>query len=95
MDTFKVVKTEVELQDLYIDLDDATVFGADSLFELKMQSSRIREEIWREGIMHEIDFEMGKEKKVLERNIYTVLDFISDIGGVQGLLVSLFAFIVA
>ena len=34
-DTFRVVKTEVDLQDLYIDLDDATVFDADSLFELK------------------------------------------------------------
>ena len=34
-DTFRVVKTEVELQDMYIDLDDATVFEAENLFELK------------------------------------------------------------
>ena len=34
-DTFRVVKTEVDLQDQYIDLDDATVFDADYLFELK------------------------------------------------------------
>ena len=37
---------------------------------------------------------MGKEKKVLTRNIYTVLDLLSDIGGVQGLLISFFAIIV-
>ena len=38
---------------------------------------------------------MSKDKKVLERNIYTVLDLLSDIGGVQGLLVSTFTFLVA
>ena len=64
-DTFRVVKTEIELQDLYIDLDDATVFETDSLFELKMQPSRVTGEVSKAGKIHDIHFEMGKEKKVL------------------------------
>ena len=93
-DSFRVVKTEVELQDLHVDLDDVTVFGADSLFELKMQPSRVVGEASRAGKVHDVHFEMGKEKKVLQRHIYTVLDLLSDVGGVQGLLISVFAIIV-
>ena len=93
-DTFRVVKTEVELQDLHVDLDDVTVYDADSLFELKMQPSRVAGEVSRAGKIHDIHFEMGKEKKVLQRHIYTVLDLLSDVGGVQGFLITFFAIIV-
>ena len=40
-------------------------------------------------------FELSRDKTLLERNVYTVLDLLSDIGGIQGLLVSFFALIVS
>ena len=59
-DTFRVVKTEIELQDMYIDLDDATVFEADSLFELRMQPPRVIGEVSKAGKIFDVYFEMGK-----------------------------------
>ena len=82
------------MQDLYVDLDDATVYDADYLFGLKMQPSRVAGEVSKAGKIHDVHFEMGKEKKVLQRNIYSVMDLLSDIGGVQSLLFAVFAFTV-
>ena len=38
---------------------------------------------------------MNRDKTLLQRNVYTVLDLLSDIGGIQGLLLSLFAIVIS
>ena len=43
----------------------------------------------------QINFEVNKDKVFLQRNVYTSLDMLSDIGGIQGLLVSMFAVVTA
>ena len=39
-------------------------------------------------------FELDRDKIVVERKIYTVLDLLSDIGGIQGLVTSFLAIII-
>ena len=38
---------------------------------------------------------MDLDKETIQRSIYTSLDFLSDIGGIQGILVSLFTVVIA
>ena len=45
---------------MYIDLDDATVFEADSLFELREQTTRVIGEVSKAGKIFDVYFEMGK-----------------------------------
>ena len=40
-------------------------------------------------------YQMNLNKKVLERTIYTSLDLLADIGGIQGILMSFFGIITA
>ena len=35
---------------------------------------------------------MNKNKVFVSRSIYTALDFLSDVGGIQGILITFFAF---
>ena len=42
-----------------------------------------------------IEFAMSMDKISVQRSIYTSLDLLSDIGGIQGILFSLFAIVVA
>ena len=42
-----------------------------------------------------ISFEMNKDKQLLQRSHYSSLDFLSDIGGMQGLLLSIFGYFIA
>ena len=39
----------------------------------------------------DITFEMNRHQRVVARNGYTILDFISDIGGMQGIMMLFFA----
>ena len=42
----------------------------------------------------DITIEMNLNQKVIARDGYTILDYISDIGGMQGMLISLIAWFV-
>ena len=55
----------------------------ENLFELRESSPRILGFIDdRNAVMLEVDFEMSKDKVSVQRNIYTALDLLSDIGGI-------------
>ena len=55
----------------------------ENLFELRESSPRILGLIDdRNAVMLEVDFEMSKDKVSVQRNIYTALDLLSDIGGI-------------
>jgi len=40
----------------------------------------------------DITVEMNLDQKVIARDGYTILDYISDLGGMQGMLISAFAY---
>ena len=53
------------------------------LFELREGSPRILGLVDdKNSVMLEVDFEMSKDKISVQRNIYTALDLLSDIGGI-------------
>ena len=40
-------------------------------------------------------FYMNRDKTLVQRNVYSLLDLLSDIGGIQGLILSLFALVIS
>ena len=55
----------------------------ENLFELREGSPRILGLVDDNNVvMLEVDFEMSKDKIAVQRNIYTALDLLSDIGGI-------------
>lgn len=92
---FKVTKTELDLQDLDIDLDDFTEYTDISPFKLEKQPAQSYE--FDDGVQLDVFIEMNFDKKFIKRNIYNYIDLLSDVGGLQSILVSwaaifLFAF---
>ena len=59
------------------------MLDGENLFELRESSPRILGFIDdNNAVMLEVDFEMSKDKISVQRNIYTALDLLSDIGGI-------------
>ena len=46
-------------------------------------------------MISQIDIEMNYSLEVINRTGYTILDILSDIGGIQGILISVFSIILA
>lgn len=89
---YKVTKTDLELQDLLLDLDQLTAMKDKTVFELEAMPSRP----WGfdQNVIQNISIEMNLDLKYLGRTGYTILDLLSDIGGIQGLLFSFAAIFV-
>ena len=84
---------QVELQDsMPVDLDSLTAVEDDSLFFVEKLENRPYEE--DPHVQMEITVEMSLDSRVIERTGYTMLDLLSDIGGVQTILLSVFSFLV-
>lgn len=83
---FKVTKTQLELQDLYIDLDEVTVLTSEQPFKLELKPSLTYEK--DDVVQMEITVEMNRDLHFIERKSYTLIDLLSDVGGVQAIFVS-------
>ena len=77
------------LQDLLIDMDDFTEYQ-DELFSVKKFDFQMRAQ--DRNIVMDLLFEVSLDRHVILRENYNVLDFMGDIGGVQGILISLVQF---
>lgn len=83
---FKVSKTQLFLQDYDIDLDDLTEIYDSSVFEIEPLPVRSYEKDYI--VQMDISIEMNLDLQTLARTGYTVLDVLSDVGGIQSLLMS-------
>ena len=83
---FKVSTTKLFLQDEFINLDDITELEDDSIFKMEQMPKQPYE--FDEFIQMSISVEMNLDQKVIARAGYTFVDYLSDIGGFQGLLIS-------
>ena len=90
---FKITTTQLYLQDEIIALDEITELEDASVFKLEMLPLRSYEKDY--DVQLDITIEMNLDQSVISREGYTSLDLISDIGGMQGLLFSLFGFLIA
>jgi hypothetical protein len=68
------------LQDLWVNFDKITEYEDESLFQLKPKAIMPYE--FDDNVQLDITIEMDFAQILLTRNFYTVLDFMSDIGGV-------------
>ena len=76
-----------------LDLDDLTEFEADELFKVESLPIRSYEKDYHTQM--NINVEMNLNLEIFEREGYTILDVLSDVGGFQGLLLSCFAIIIS
>ena len=74
------------MQDELIDLDDVTKLENSDVFLLTPLSTRV-EESYPELLMG-LSFESNLDLTVIERTGYTILDVLSDIGGILSVLIS-------
>ena len=90
---FKISQTKVILQDEILNLDDLTEIENESIFKLEMQPIRPYEKDY--DVQMEFTIEMNLDLLVIARSGYTFLDWMSDIGGMQGILMSGIAYLMA
>ena len=74
----------MELQDLLVDFDSLTEFEDSTFLSLERQSTNIIDE----DIVVEILVTLSANLNFVERYGYTILDYLSDIGGISGLVFS-------
>ena len=78
-----------------INFDQLTSFDDGSLFDFEFRQSRIT------GLINEnnpwamlIQLWASRDSTLIQRDVYSSLDFLSDIGGIQGLFVSVFGLVI-
>ena len=86
--------THLELQDKIVDFDDLTFLKSHDLFKITESSTSVRTNLADENQVIELGFVMNPDLHVIERSGYSLLDLLSDIGGVQGILQSFFSLLV-
>ena len=74
-------------------MDELTELENASIFKLELLPKRPYEKDY--DVKVDLTIEMNLDQKVIERAGYTFLDYLSDIGGMQGLLISGVAYLVS
>ena len=85
--------TDINLQDLLINYGDITEVSDSFIFKLKDQKVRVVKR--DDETLMTFNFELDYSKTFIEREIYTILDFLSDIGGLNDILIALFTIMLA
>lgn len=83
---FSVSKSQLFLQDKDIDLDDITELEDSSVFTIESMPARSYEK--DRFVQMDISIEMNLNQTTLARTGYTVLDVLSDVGGIQSIIMS-------
>ena len=91
---FKVSQSELFLQDfMVIEFDNATLRQEQGLFKLNQLPNLPYEQ--DDNTWISVTLEMDLSLTQYQRNVYTLFDWLSDIGGLSGMLFSLFALFMA
>ena len=80
------------MQDNPINLDEITELDDASVFKLESQPLRTYEKDY--NVQMDFTIEMNLSQRVVARDGYTFLDYLSDIGGIQSILISAAAIMV-
>ena len=76
---FKISQARLFLQDLIINLDDFTMLENETIFSLEqLPLISFEKNSWTQV---DITIEMNMDEMVIARDGYTILDYLSDIGG--------------
>ena len=85
---YSLITSEARLIDAQIDLDEITEDSHEALFLLKQQPARAYEK--DNFTVMVISVQMSMDRIEIERTAYTILDVLSDCGGILALLISIF-----
>lgn len=83
---YKVSTTQLFLQDKMINLDDLTELADSRIFKLDQLPTKSYEKDF--DTQMDITIEMNRNQLVIARDGYTVLDYFSDIGGMQSMMIN-------
>ena len=86
MNVYEVKRSELELQDLPVSLDSLTGLEDASVFEFNQKAARPYE--YDANFISGIDIQGNIDLTYLKRDGYTILDVLSDIGGVSAALIT-------
>ena len=87
---FKISSTRVLLQDhTFINLDDLTELEDASIFKVELKPVQPFEK--EKYVQQDITVERNLDQQLIARNGYTIFDYFSDIGGMQGSILSFVA----
>ena len=78
------------MQDLPINLDEITELEDSNVFKVEKKEMMLME--WGPEIVISIRFERNLDLQLVQRTRYTILDLLSDIGGIQSILLSAIGF---
>ena len=81
------------MQDKLINYSSATEYDSDEIFRLK--ESRVKTVKRDPDQLMDLYFQVDYNKTVIEREIYTILDFLSDIGGIMEMFIKSFGVMLA
>ena len=76
---FKVLQTKLELQDYIINMDELTEIEDFSPFKVEEMSKMPYEK--DDFTRQDVTIEMNLDLRVISRDGYTLLDWVSDVGG--------------
>lgn len=83
--------TRIILQDELINLNQLTEKASETPFTIEMLPKQPYEK--DREVQQDVTIEMNLNQRLIYREGYTALDYISDVGGIQGMLISFMAFI--
>ena len=90
---FNVFTTELLLQDELVNLDDLTELKDQTVFRLKQLPTKSFEKNY--DVQMDITIEMNLNQLVVARDGYTALDLLSDIGGMESMLITGFLYLLS
>ena len=83
---YSIQQQELLLQDLVVNLDELTLLKDSRVFKLERQSLvPFKEE---KDLVQGVQIDLDANLIVVQRDGYTILDILADVGGIQGLLIS-------
>ena len=82
----EVSQTALELQDLALDLDQVTELQDSRVFRLK--EGNAMPSYNEKDLVQGVILSLSLDQSLIERRGYTILDILSELGGLQGILIS-------
>ena len=89
---FKVQTSRINLQDHFVNFDSLTELENDKVFSLVEMRQRPAQ--WDDDIIMNISFELSLDLLIVLRDGYTIIDIISDLGGINAVCMVVFPMII-
>ena len=90
----ELIRMMVSLQDLLLNLDSLTLFERSNLWTVRTDPAQSIDSLVTDGLLGLVEISLSQDLIHYERKGYTLLDLLSDIGGMIGLFYSFISFTV-